>query len=72
LVNTRRWPSSLGADFSELYKLREVADYGVLHHASPEDAAGAVERAERIVKAVHDMRPDLFDLDLPTDESIET
>ena len=62
LVHAGHWPSSLGADYNKLYKLREVADYGVLKHAEHDEAAGAVAAAERILRAVHESNPSLFPL----------
>lgn len=56
LVKPRQWPVSLGADFDFLMDLREIGDYGGLTHASPEDAAQAIECAEGIVQAVKDMK----------------
>ena len=60
LVHAGRWTDSLGDDYDNLPRLREIADYGVLKHAEPDDAEGALECAERILNAVHDARPDLF------------
>ena len=69
LVHTKRWPPELGADYNELYKLREVADYGILQHASHEEAADAIERAKLILQAVADARPDTFDLKASNDKT---
>ena len=62
LVHTGCWPKELGDDFDRLLELREVADYGVVQHATPEKALTALERAERILRAVHEARPDIFPL----------
>jgi len=63
LVNTGRWNESLGDDYDKLLGLREVADYGVLQHTSPEEAREAIEQADRVLHAVHEARPDLFPID---------
>ena len=52
LVKAGRWDVGLGAAFSALLVLRDVGDYGGSHHATPEDARGAVENARRILSAV--------------------
>ena len=56
------WTKELGNDFDGLLELRETADYGVLEHASVEKAGFAVQKAGRILKAVHDINPALFPL----------
>ena len=71
LINTGRWSDSLGDDYDMLIDLREVADYGVLKHAGMEEAVAAINAAERILRAVHEARPDIFPLDVsPADESL--
>lgn len=52
LVHTGRWEAALGADFSSLFLLRNVGDYGGIKHATTQDACGAVENARRILVAV--------------------
>lgn len=62
LVHTGRWEKVLGDDYDKLMELREVADYGVLQEVSKEDAMRAIERANGILFAVHEMRKDIFPL----------
>jgi uncharacterized protein len=62
LVNTGRWTPDMGDDYDELMKLRDVADYGATKHVLKEDAEEAIIRAERIVMAVHEAKPDIFKL----------
>ena len=69
LVHTGRWSSGLGDDYDKLHKLRSVADYGVVQHASIEDARAAIEQSERIIQAVHEARPDIFSLDINVEEN---
>jgi uncharacterized protein (UPF0332 family) len=49
-----------GVDYSSLMRLRIVGDYGVSEHVSPEQARDAVKCAERILKAVADANPSVF------------
>ncbi|MFA6451581.1 MAG: HEPN domain-containing protein [bacterium] len=63
LVHTGRWKKELGDDYRNLMELREVADYGVLQHATKEEAQEAIDRSERILIAVHEAQPDIFPLD---------
>lgn len=60
LVHTGRWTNELGAEYDKLLALREIADYGVVKNATLEEATEALASAERIVKAVHEEKPDLF------------
>ena len=60
LVHSGQWPQELGGDYDKLIELRETADYGAIRHASEEEAAEAIDRAERILHAVHEVRPDVF------------
>ena len=60
LVHSGLWDKALGDDFRNLMELREVADYGVLQHATREQASDAIQRARRILQAVHKSRPDFF------------
>jgi len=52
MVNAGVMPVDFGSDYSTLVRLRVVGDYGVSEHVSPEDAADALERADRILKAI--------------------
>ena len=54
LVRAGTWPVELGEAFSSLATLRATADYGVETHATPAQAAHAVEMAEQILRAVRD------------------
>jgi uncharacterized protein (UPF0332 family) len=60
LVNAGRWSESLGSDYSKLYQLREIADYGGISHLTQSDAIEALDRARRIIKAVSSENPDTF------------
>jgi uncharacterized protein (UPF0332 family) len=62
LVHTGRWTQELGIDYDRLLVLRDIADYGVMKNATFEEAREALERAERIIQAVHDENSDLFKL----------
>jgi uncharacterized protein (UPF0332 family) len=62
LINTRRWPVSLGDDYDTLMDLRELADYGALKHVGVEEAEDAARASERILRAVHDAQPEIFPL----------
>jgi uncharacterized protein (UPF0332 family) len=63
LINTGRWPETLGDDYDTLMDLREVADYGVLKHAETEDANDAISSSARILRAVHEEKPEVFSFD---------
>ena len=52
LVRAGKWPVELGEAFSSLASLRAAADYGVETHATPAQAAQAVEMADQILRAV--------------------
>ena len=60
LVHTGRWTQELGAEYDRLLALREIADYGTVKSATLEEAREALERGERILMAVHEEHPDLF------------
>lgn len=60
LIHTGRWSESLGEDYDNLIRLRDVADYGLFKHVDEEEAAAAVAAAERIILAVHNENPGLF------------
>jgi len=62
LIHSGQWPASLGDDYDTLIGLREIADYGALKHAGPEEAEDAIRASERILRAVHAMNPGLFPL----------
>jgi uncharacterized protein (UPF0332 family) len=62
LVRTGLWPQELGADYSRLLVLRHTGDYGGSQLVSLEDARGAVEAAERILRKVSEDRPGEFPL----------
>jgi uncharacterized protein (UPF0332 family) len=52
--------TDFGGDYSKLVRLRIVGDYGVSEHVSAEQAAEAIQCAERILKAVADANPAEF------------
>jgi uncharacterized protein (UPF0332 family) len=60
LVNQKLWSADLGEAFSELVRLRRTGDYGGRIHVSSNDAEEAVNKARRILQAVHDAHPDVF------------
>jgi len=64
LVHKGRWDKELGALYTDLHKLRNVGDYGDFRHVSSQEAADAVAAAIRILRAVHDVYPDLFPLEI--------
>ena len=51
LVRRGRWSETLGKAYSSLRRLRSVGDYGKGEHVSPDDASGAVKKAEMILEA---------------------
>ena len=63
LVHAGRWEISLGADFSFLRSLRATGDYGAAVHVIGTDAEAAVEAARRLLAAVSNEEPALFQLD---------
>jgi len=60
LVHSGRWPTDLGASFSQLASQRRVGDYGAIGRVSREEALICVERAGRIIQAVRDENPEVF------------
>jgi uncharacterized protein (UPF0332 family) len=60
LVLTGRWSMELGNDYDRLMELREMADYGVLEHATSEKAEASIQKSQGILMAVHDINPTLF------------
>jgi uncharacterized protein (UPF0332 family) len=60
LVNAGTWPVELGATFSWLVRMRNTGDYGRGIHVSADEAKEAVEKADRILKAVRDASPEAF------------
>jgi uncharacterized protein (UPF0332 family) len=60
LVRPGHWPKELGAHYSSLLRLRARADYGVLEHASEDEAKEAIKAVERILRAVNEVHPDVF------------
>ena len=59
LVNLKRWPASLGEDYSYLLQLRDIGDYGGSQHVMESDAHEAIEAAERILDAVRNDHQEL-------------
>lgn len=62
LVRSGRWSKGLGSDYSYLVGLRIIGDYGGLKHVSKDEAGKAIQAAQRILRAVHEMHPDVFAL----------
>ena len=60
LVNQKLWPADLGEAFSELVRLRRTGDYGGRTHVPSDEAEEAVNKARRILQAVHDASPQDF------------
>ena len=58
LVKAGRWPTDLGAAFSDLAKMRATADYGSLVHLTGEEARDAITKAERVLGAVRKASPE--------------
>jgi uncharacterized protein (UPF0332 family) len=50
-VKSGRLEKELGRDLNWLFELRNVGDYGVMVHVSPEDAERAILAAERFLQA---------------------
>jgi uncharacterized protein (UPF0332 family) len=59
LVNTGRWPTSLGAAYRKLHERRSTADYDMLRFLSNEEAQEAVRLAEIIVEKVRATCPEV-------------
>lgn len=60
LVKPGHWPKGLGADYSYSLRLRTKGDYGGLEHVSESEAEEAIQAVRRILRAVHEARPDVF------------
>lgn len=60
LVKLGIWPRELGTDYSTLVGLRATGDYGSVVHVSFEDGRHAIQSAERVVRAVQALHPDVF------------
>ncbi|MBI3250102.1 MAG: HEPN domain-containing protein [Deltaproteobacteria bacterium] len=60
LVKAGDWLKERGEDYSLLFKLRDIGDYGGGIHVSDEEASEALEAARRILQAVHDAGPQDF------------
>ena len=52
LIHGENWAPALGADFDMLAQLRMTGNYGGTSHVSPEQAAAALDAAQRILDAV--------------------
>lgn len=59
-VKTGRWTAKLGDDYSFLRGARETADYGGSLHVIEDEIEDSLEAALRILKAVHNERPEIF------------
>ncbi|MDO8587197.1 MAG: HEPN domain-containing protein [Armatimonadota bacterium] len=57
LVKTGRLDREQGQQLNWLFGLRNVGDYGVIVHVSPEEAKQAIEAAESFVAAIGEMLP---------------
>jgi len=60
LVRTSLWSADLGKAYSNLNKLRHKGHYGVSEDVTKQEAERAVADAQRILRAVQQMHPDLF------------
>jgi uncharacterized protein (UPF0332 family) len=60
LVKAGIMSADFGSDYSKLVRLRMVGDYGVSEHVSPEQAAEAIDCADRVLKAIADSNPSAF------------
>lgn len=67
LVRQGVWPERLGATYTELLRLREVADYGGGRHVSREQAAGACQDARSVLQAICVLHADQFTMPEPND-----
>jgi uncharacterized protein (UPF0332 family) len=65
LVKTGRWPVLLGRAFSRLNDLRDVGHYGGSKHVTGAEAENAIAMAEKILRAVAALHPEVFGLDEP-------
>jgi uncharacterized protein (UPF0332 family) len=59
LVRTGEFSKEFGADFQWLAKLRDVGSYGGAQHATPEETQQAIERADRIIRDVNRVAPQM-------------
>jgi uncharacterized protein (UPF0332 family) len=51
-VKSGHLDTNFGKEFSWLFQLRTLGDYGEIHHVSEENARRAIEAAERILQAI--------------------
>jgi uncharacterized protein (UPF0332 family) len=61
-VNTGKWNTELGANYSKLFAFRLVGDYGNMLRVAQKQAENAIEYALSILEAVSKERPNLFAL----------
>ena len=59
LVKQKIWPKELGRYYSDLVELRSTGDYGGIEHITKEEAQEAFSMAEKILKAVESVCPEL-------------
>ena len=60
LVKPGLWRENLGEGYTQLMKLRYTGDYGVGQHIMPEDAEEAVNTAAKILRAIAELKPEVF------------
>ncbi len=60
LVKPGTWPAELGTAFSWLARLRRTGDYGGGIHVAQSEAREAVDKASRLLQAVHEANPESF------------
>jgi hypothetical protein len=60
MTDIGRWSLELGDAFSHLNSQCRVGDYGALGRISHDEAVICVERARQILKAVHDLNPEVL------------
>ena len=65
LVHAGRWRPELGQAFAALAGLREMGDYGIGVHVTPEQAKAALTKAEAILEAIRRIAPEAFPGDSP-------
>ena len=60
LVKPGLWHERLGEGYTQLMKLRYTGDYGVGQRVLSEDAEEAVNTADKILRAIVELKPEVF------------
>ena len=63
LVKAGSWTPEYGSRYDWLMTLRHVGDYAADREVTVEDAQAAAEWARRLVLKVHEMKPDVFEME---------